>query len=93
MSTVPQGMTTPSYLEKEMIFKKDESGKGKSGRPFRVVELHDPQSLENVPCFIQEGTFVDTTGIMFKDRVTASFGMDIVFGRPQMVLKSIKVKK
>lgn len=84
-------MQSMAFLTKEMIFKKDENGTSKkTGNSFRVVELHDPATLDNISLFIREGTFVDTTGIQFKDKVHASFGMDFVFGKPQMVLKDIK---
>lgn len=86
-------MGTMQLMTKEFVFKKDETGTSKkSGGSFRVVELHDPTTLENTPFFIREGQNVSTVGIQFKDKVVASFGMDIIYGKAQLVLQSL-IKK
>jgi len=55
-----------------------------------MIELHDPSTLENVSFFIREGSSVSTTGINFKDRVLASFGMEVVYGKLQPALHQLK---
>lgn len=80
-----------SQMQKEFIFKSDHTGVSrKNNRDFRVVELHDPVTLENTRFFIRDGQHVSTSGINFKDKVIALFEMDIMFGKPDVVLQSIR---
>lgn len=85
--TLPQ----MQLLTKEFIFKSDHTGKSKkSGQDFRVIELHDPVTLDNTRFFIRDGQNVSTSGINFGMKVIAAFGMDIVYGRTELVLQSIR---
>jgi hypothetical protein len=75
----------------EFIFKGESRGTSKkSGQAYHMIELHDPSTLENVSFFIREGSSVSTTGINFKDRVLASFGMEVVYGKLQPALHQLK---
>lgn len=85
------GTVIPSTLVKQMQFKGENQGKSKkSGNDYHIITLHDPVTLDNIDFFIREGSTVSTHGIQFKDKVQASFGMDFVYGRPQMVLLELK---
>lgn len=76
-------------MQKIMIFKNRNSGTSKkTGNSYDIVTLHDPDTLENIDCFIRNHEVL-TDGIDFKDEVIATFGMDIIFGKPQMVLTAI----
>lgn len=78
-------------MEKPFVFKKDDTGKSKkTGRDFRVIELHDPNTLENTSFFVRDHVNISTHGLQFKDKVIASFQMDIMFGRAELVIMSIR---
>lgn len=78
-------------LTRDFIFKSDHTGTSKkSGQPYRVIELHDPVSLDNTRFFIRDGQNVSTSGINFGMKVVASFGMDIVYGKTELALQSIR---
>lgn len=78
-------------MEKPFVFKKDDTGKSKkTGRDFRVIELHDPNTLENTSFFVRDHQTINTAGIQFKDKVIASFTMDIMYGRAELVITAIR---
>jgi uncharacterized protein YqjF (DUF2071 family) len=80
-------------MVKEMVFKSENQGTSKkNGRDYHMIELHDPVSLDNINLFIRPENPVSTNGIQFKDKVTAYFGMEFIFGKPQMVLQSLTKK-
>lgn len=80
-------------LQKEFVFKQVIQGTSKkNGRPYTMIELHDPSTLENSTFFIPDGKNVSTEGIILRDKVAASFEMDIQFGKPQLVLTAL-IKK
>lgn len=95
-STVPGNqMTGNAFLTQDMIFKRDATipNKKDQSRPFRVIELLDPNTLDVVSLFVRDGAVINTTGIQFHDTVVASFGMEFLYGKPQMVLKGIDKQK
>lgn len=78
-------------IKKEFVFKQAVEGTSKrSNKPYRMVELHDPKTLENTKFFLREGSTVNTTGLNFRDRVLATFSADITFGRLEFVLESLE---
>ena len=79
-------------MQKEMIFKSENEGTSKKPpyRNFRVIELHDPITLDNVSFFQRDGYIIPTEGLKFKDRVIASVGMDIVYGKLQSILVGLR---
>lgn len=75
----------------QMVFKsyKEDTSK-KSGKPYRMVELHDPQSLDNVSFFLDAESPITVEGLQLHDKVTATFGMEVRFGRIQPVLQGLR---
>ena len=77
-------------LQQKFIFKSENRGTSKkSGNNFHIVTLHDPETLENVDFFLRPGTSVSTDGIYFKNEVIATFGMEVLYGKIQPVLKAL----
>lgn len=76
---------------KVMLFKsyKEDISK-KSGNPYRMVELHDPESLDNVSFFLDADSPISVEGLKLRDKVEVMFGMDVRYGRIQPVLQSLK---
>lgn len=75
---------------KQMIFKEETQGVSKkSGNPYHMLVLHDPENLENISFFLREGSKVSAEGLKFKDKVNATFTMEFEFGRLQPVLQSL----
>ncbi|MDO3682095.1 hypothetical protein [Paenibacillus ehimensis] len=80
-----------NVITQEFLFKGEMSGTSKkSGNPYRSIELHDPNSLENMSFFLDPGNSVNTTGIQFRDKVFAEFAMEFRFGKLQPILKNLK---
>lgn len=81
-------------MQHELIFMADKTltKKDKSG-DFRIIELHDPVSLEKVSFFVEPSQIIDTTGIVFKDKVKVTYGNIIRFGRPQTILEKLEKVK
>lgn len=80
-----------NFNQKEMLFKSFTEGTGrKTGKPYRMVELHDPVSLDNVQFFLDDSSTVSVDGLQLRDKVIATFGMDVRYGRVQPVLQSLK---
>lgn len=76
---------------KEMLFKQDRTGTSKKGNPYRIITLHDPETLENIEFFVEVDSPISTTGLKLKDKVKASFELGFQFGRPQMQLFGLTV--
>lgn len=75
---------------KQMVFKEENKGTSKkSGNPFHMIVLHDPETLENISFFLRDGSRVSAEGLKFKDKVNATFTMEFEFGRLQPVLQSL----
>ena len=92
--SVNQNVSNVTNMKKEFIFKSVNSGTSKkNGRPFVMVELHDPQTLENTSFFIPDGRHIETSQIVFKDNVIAELSMDFAYGRPQLNLIGLELKK
>lgn len=82
---------TNNVIKQEFLFKGEMSGTSKkSGRPYHQVELHDPNTLENMSFFLEQNSSVNTTGILFRDKVVAEFSMEFRFGNLQPVLQKIQ---
>lgn len=80
-----------TVIRKEFIFKQAVEGTSKrSNKPYRMVELHDPKTLENTKFFLREDSKVNTSGLNFRDRVVATFSADTTFGRLEFVLESLE---
>jgi hypothetical protein len=79
-------------IKQNFLFKKDFTGKGKQApyNPFRVIELHDQQNLENVSFFVRDDVTISTVGISFRDRVVASLKMEFLYGKMVPVLHSLQ---
>lgn len=85
-----QVATNVNVIQQEFLFKQVMTGTGKkSGKPFTMVELHDPATLENMNFFLQPDSKVSTFGINFRDKVLAAFTMQFQFGELKPVLQSI----
>lgn len=83
-------MGTPAMV-KQFIFKTGNSGTSKkSGKEYCMIELHDPETLENSQFFQREGKFINFTGIGFKDKVEAGFEMGVFNGRPALELSTLR---
>ncbi|MBD7971371.1 hypothetical protein [Paenibacillus gallinarum] len=79
-------------MEKVMVFKESFSGTGKkSEKPFTMIELHDPSTLENAKFFLRQDQVIDTSKMKFKDEVIATFEMGIQNGTPRMELASLNL--
>lgn len=77
-------------LQQVFVFKGENKGTSKkSGNEFHIVTLHDPETLDNVDFFLRPGSQVSTVGINFKEEVIATFGMEVVYGKLQPVLKAL----
>jgi len=78
---------------KEMVFKEVVKGTGKqSGKPFVMVVLHDPDSLENVQLFLPDGSPVQPDGFKFKEKVKATIGTTVRFGKFENVLTNLTLQ-
>lgn len=77
-------------IQQVFVFKGENKGTSKkTGNDFHIVTLHDPTTLDNVDFFLRPGSNVSTTGIQFKDEVIATFGMEVVYGKLQPVLRAL----
>jgi len=73
------------------IFKQSQKGTSKtSGRPYHIVELHDPNSLENVKFFLPPESTIDTSSMIFKDKVSATIQPTFKDGKIEQALVSLK---
>lgn len=73
-----------------MIFKSTFSGKSKNTQqPFTMIELHDPETLENAKFFLRDGQQIDTSTLKFKEKITVKFEMGIQNGQPRMELAAL----
>lgn len=80
-----------SVITKQLVFKQEVTGTArKTGKPFRMVELHDPRSLENTKFFLREGSSVNAHGLAFGDKVLASFSAEILYGKMEFVLDALQ---
>lgn len=80
-----------NLIKQEFLFKSEMSGTSKkTGNSYHSIELHDPNSLENMSFFLEPGNSLNTTGILFRDKVIAEFAMEFKFGKLQPVLKNLK---
>lgn len=76
--------------EKVMIYKDEKKDiSKKSNKPYHVLELHDPETLENVRFFLKEDTTVNTDGLKFKDKVKVEFVMSFQFGQLQPMISKL----
>jgi hypothetical protein len=87
MSVLAAGV---GQLQEIFVFKGENKGTSKkSNKDFHIVTLHDPKTLENVDFFLRPGSEVSTDGINFRDEVIATFGMEVIFGKLQPVLRAL----
>ena len=76
------GVITNNVIEQEFLFKNDNSGiSKKTGKPYRMLQLHDQSTLENVDFFLDEESTISTEGLKLKDKVKASFAMQSKYGK------------
>jgi hypothetical protein len=74
----------------KMIFLEVSKGIGKkSEKPFTVLKLHDPDTLQNADFFLPEDHKLKLEGLKFKDQVLVEYGMQIQYGQPRTVVQSI----
>jgi len=78
-------MTVPS-MNKGYIFKEGNKGLSKQQKPFNMVELHDPETLENTKFFVKPDVPLDPSIFKRHDKVTAHLAMGIYNGRPNLEL-------
>lgn len=78
-------------MNKTYLFKSYHEGTGKtSKKPFRILELHDQQSLENTQYFLQESQELPALiSLKFKDSVDVVHGIAVFNGKPNMTIESI----
>ena len=75
------GVITNNVIEQEFLFKNANSGiSKKTGKPYRMLQLHDQSTLENVDFFLDEESTISTEGLKLKDKVKASFAMQLKYG-------------
>lgn len=78
-------------MEKKMIFKQQLKGDSKkTNQPYHMIELHDPETLENTMFTINPVGKVDASRIPFRSSVIAVLGMSTYGGRPQLTLEALK---
>lgn len=78
-------MSVPS-MNKSYIFKEGNAGTSKQNKPFNMVELHDPETLENTKFFVKPEISLDSSKFNRHDKVTAHLAMGIYNGRPNLEL-------
>lgn len=77
---------------KQMLFKEEVTGTSKkTGEPYRMIVLHDPETLDNISFFIDQDSKISVTGLKLKDKVNANFEIGFKYGKPQMLLNSLTV--
>jgi hypothetical protein len=74
----------------QMVFIETVKGTGKeSKKPFTILKLHDPVTLQNADFFLREDHGLNIDQFKFKDKLAVDFGMEIQYGKPQTVIKTV----
>lgn len=79
-------------MEKNYVFKNKHTGTSKSTKkPFTMVELHDPITLENTTYFLQDGVEIpDLDSFKIKDKVAATLDIGVFNGKTVVNLLGLK---
>lgn len=82
-------------MKKNYLFKSYTEGTGKtSHKPFRILELHDIDTLENTQFFIPQGHSLPALPTLkLKDAVEIEHGITVFNGRPNMTVETISKSK
>jgi hypothetical protein len=86
-------MDMSNVITEEHLFLKDFTGKSKKPpfNDFRLIELHDPETLENVSYFLPSDSTIPKGIFQLKQKVQATFGKQVMFGEAKLVLKSLNI--
>lgn len=80
-----------NVMQQDFLFKDDNAGTSKkTGRPYRILQLHDQATLDNVDFFLDEDSTISTEGFKLKDKVKASFTMQLRFGKLTPVIVQLQ---
>jgi hypothetical protein len=81
-----------NQIIEKYLFKKDFTGKGKKPpyNDFRLIELHNSETLENTTFFVDVEAPIKTTDLKLRDCVEAAFSMKVLYGEAKLVLESLK---
>lgn len=72
-------------------FKEDTGWKsGKNNKPYRIITVHDPETLENMQFFINAGQDIDTSELTFKDDCQIVTGITVIGGRAIPTLEMVQ---
>lgn len=78
-------------MEQKYQYRELFEGKAKkTGKPFTVLKLHNPDTLEPVEFFLQDSDQVDCTGLKRKDVVIVTLRQDVFQGRVQLAVAAIR---
>lgn len=78
-------------MEKAYVFKGYVNEKSKrTGRPFTMVKLHDPVTLDNTDFFLQDDVEINFDGLKFKDNVVATLDIGVNYGKTTVNLLGLK---
>lgn len=82
-------------MNKNYLFKSYYEGVGKtSKKSFRMLELHDIESLENTQFFIPEGKELSILSTLkFKDVIEVEHGVAVFNGKANMTVEKITYSK
>lgn len=83
--------TVQNIMTQDFLFKEDQQGTSKkTGKPFRILTLHDPVTLDNAEFFLDEESPISTNGFKLRDKVRASFTMQMRWGKLTTVITALE---
>lgn len=64
----------------------------KSGNKYRMVELHDPTTLENTVYYLRDNQqHIDLKPLSFKQEVLVTHGIETFNGQAKLTIESIQI--
>lgn len=81
-------------MEKVYQFRELFSGNAKKdNKPFRILKLHDPETLEPAEFFLNDTVAISTVGIVRKDFVLVHHELQQMNGRQSLVVTTMNKQK
>lgn len=78
-------------MEKSYVFKSYREGTTKaSGKPYKMLELHDPNTLENTTYYLKEHQVINHTTYKLHDKVTVTHGIETFNGKAQLTVEAMR---
>lgn len=79
-------------MEKAYVFKQYREGANKtSGKPYKILELHDPNTLENTTFYLKEHQNIEILKTLkLHDKVNATHGVEVFNGKAQITVENIR---